>query len=168
MLDLNSINGWTKGRFAMRSGYYAGRGPNRGDLDSRILEMLYQGVKHEAGGETAANFVRFVNKLEDLSASSFIVAFERFAAEDGKVVDVTQCLEDRIALDSGPNRDLQALVVIAGMLGGRERSPEGDLRVSNDIKAEFIRDHLREIPKCERRETVDSHEYRCPFDQPDW
>ena len=162
MLDLHSINDRTDGRFSMRAGFYAGRGANLGDLNSPILEKLYLGVRQEAGDEIAANFVRFVNKLDDLSASAFIVAFERFAARDGKVVDVAQQRTDRNALDHEPHRDMQAFAVIAGAMFGRQRSPEEDRRVSDEIKAAFIRDHLQEIPEDERRETRDPYGYE-PF-----
>jgi hypothetical protein len=154
MLDLQRlVHDWTKGRFVMDSGHYAGRLPTKSDLNSPILQSLYDGIKKELGVDAAKNFVRFVNKLDDLSASSFIVAFERFCAEGCKVVDIKQYGVDRNRVTGyGAAGEMQAFAVIAEALGGRKRSEDEIRQISDDIKYQFILSHQKEIPSSEKRE----------------
>ena len=143
----NLVHNWTHGRFVMDSGYYAGRAPISSDLNSEILESIYEGLKGKAGGEDATNFVRFVNMLDDLSASSFIVAFEQFCANDCKIVAIKQVKEDRIRITGhGKEAEIQAFAIIAEALSGRRRSEDEIKRLSHDIKNEFIKKHRKDIP----------------------
>ncbi len=144
---------WTEGKFLFRSGFYAGRPPSLGDLNSKILEMIYLGIKKDVGESEATNFVRFVNSLEDLSASSFIVAMERFWALDCKEPLVHQESRDRARLDDnlyGRQLESQALGLLATVLGGRNLDEDKIRSRSMDIKRDFIRNHMTEIPVNER------------------
>ena len=146
-----SVHKWVNGRFTLRSGFYAGRGVKSGDLNSGILEMFYQGIKSDLGDELAGNFVRFVNQLTDLSASAFIVAFERFWSQDCMVPRVAQRSGDRNQL-SGRGAGLrgEAFGLLITALGGGEKQSEEEIaRASFGIKQEFIRLHRKEIPKDE-------------------
>lgn len=145
------VRTWTDGTFCMRSGYYAGRRPSEGDLGSRHLEMLYQGIRKDVGVEGAANFVRFVNKLDDLAASSFIVAFEQFWAEECKVIDISQKPGDRMRLDARGDALLsQGFGAIMSAMADRGSGMD-HRHLSLEVKARFIKDHLTEIPEDERR-----------------
>lgn len=147
------VDKWTNRRFLMRSGYYAGRGPNSGDLNSKILESIYQGIKEDIGQEEASNFVRFVNQLDDLSASAFIVAFEQFAAQDGRVVSIEQRAGDGMRLDThGDALLMQGFGAVMSAMGGQKRSEKDHW----NIKGSFIRQHETEIPGDERRSLVGS------------
>lgn len=148
------VHSWTRGRFCMRSGFYAGRGPTSSDLNSDILESLYQGIKKELGEAAAANFVRFVNKLDDLSASAFIVAFEQFWAQDCKTVEIEQTSEDRMRLDArGSGLEAQAFgAVMSHMSGGSNKSEDEIRHLSNRLKGKFIWTHRDEIPEDEQQE----------------
>lgn len=53
----NAITVWTGGRMSGRSGYYAGRGPLSSDLNSDLLEQIYQGVKKDIGEAQAKALV---------------------------------------------------------------------------------------------------------------
>lgn len=146
------VREWVGGRFSMRSGYYAGRPPSPSDLDSDILESIYTGIKKQVGDEAATAFARFVNKLNDLSASSFIVAFERFWAKDCKMVDVAQETTDRTRLDGyGDALHAQAFAVVAQALSGPRMSEDEILHASNWVKGKFINKHEKEIPDDEKR-----------------
>jgi hypothetical protein len=139
----------------MRSGFYAGRKPSTGDLNSQILEMFYLGMKRDLGGEAASNFVRFVNNLDDLSASAFIVAFEQFWASGCEDVGVRQEPGDRNRLSGrGHGLEVEAFGLIGETLFGRPMSEE-EIRVASvPIKSSFIRAHESEVPKDERRSSV--------------
>ena len=141
---------WVNGRFSMRSGCYAGRPPSPSDLDSKILEMFYKGLKRDVGVTEANNFVLFVNNLTDLSATSFIVAFERFWASSCQNCCVRQTPGDRMQVSGyGATRDAEAILALAGMLGSPVR--DANIRaVSNDIKRDFIEAHFKEIPEVAR------------------
>lgn len=137
----------------MRSGYYAGRGPTLSDLNPQILEMLYQGIKKNCGEVEAANFVRFTNKLTDLSASAFIVAFEQFWQQNCRVIEISQSASDGMRLDArGDALHAQGFGAIMSAMSRSRRSEHETSHASNEVKAGFIRKHLREIPEDERRE----------------
>lgn len=145
------VSGWTR-NFVWDSGYYAGRGPSKTDLNSEILEAIYRGIRQDISEVAAINFVRFVNNLVDLSASSFIVAFERFHYSDYETIDVPQRKEDRARLTGrGHALQAQALAVFAGALFGRPRDEAMTLQDSNFIKEDFIRAHRDEIPTGEKK-----------------
>ena len=147
---------WVRGKeiprgFILDSGYYAGRPPTPSDINTVVLKSFYEGLAQDVGMHAAVNFVRFVNKLDDLSASSFIVAFERFWASDCMAIQVVQDREDRIRVTvHGDVRDAQAFAVVAEALGSRRMSEENRLEASNAIKRDFIQKHLSEIPEGER------------------
>ena len=141
-----AVRRWTNGSFILDSGFYSGRGVNPGDLDSEMLEQIYQGLKSDVGKEEARNFVRFVNKLGDLSASSFIMAFGRFYYTDCKEISIEQAAGDRTQI----TRHVQGFMVIARALYGKPKSEEQISHESNCIKAEFIYVHLDEIPTDEQ------------------
>lgn len=147
----NSVHSWVNGKFTLRSGFYAGRGVNSGDLNSKILEMFYQGIKRDLGDHIATNFVRFANKLRDLSASAFIVAFEQFWANDCTVTDIAQQSEDRNQL-SGHGDALigEAFGLIGAILGGGNSQSDAEIKVQSFfLKREFIASHKEEIPEDE-------------------
>lgn len=146
------VGTWTKNTFCMRSGFYSGRKPTEGDLGSKHLEMLYIGIKTDVGEQQAKNFVRFVNKLDDMAASPFIVALEKFWANDCQLVDINQSTSDRLRLDArGDALQAQAFgAIMSNMFGGV--SEEDHRHLSDGVKARFIRNHLKEIPEDERRE----------------
>ncbi len=142
---------WYHGRFVMRSGFFAGRPPSLGDLNFEILEMTYEGLLQDLGQSEATNFVRMVNGLDDLSASSFIVAFERFWNNGCIDTLVHQEEVDRIALSSrGNSLAAEALGAIGSVLSNR--TSEDQIRaISFAIKRVFITKHLSEIPHGERK-----------------
>jgi hypothetical protein len=148
-----AAHSWVNGRFIMRSGYYAGRAPSTGDLNSDILEMFYQGIKRDVDKEEAAWFVRFVNKLQDLSASAFIVAFEHFWASGCTMSSISQCPEDRRRLSAhGAGLQAEAFGLIGEMMFGRPMSEEDIIVASLPVKSTFISRHAKEIPTNERHE----------------
>lgn len=143
-----AISSWVDGRFSARSGFYAGRGPSVGDLNSKILEMFYQGILKDVGAEAARNFVRFVDQLKDLSASSFIVAFEQFWMNECQIVQIDQEARDRFRLSGhGDALFAEAFCTMASALGGSsaDAGPREVEHLSWPIKAEFVSRHRAEL-----------------------
>ncbi|MFA6295297.1 MAG: hypothetical protein WC666_02635 [Candidatus Paceibacterota bacterium] len=147
----SAVRSWVNNRFVMRSGFYAGREPSENDLNSRTLEMFYSGLRKDISQEAATNFVRFVNKLHDLSASAFIVAFENFWQAGCTTVDIAQDERDRSRLSGkGKRLEMEAFCVMAGSLFGGEKMDESSIiSASNRIKHAFIQRHIAEIPADE-------------------
>lgn len=151
MSAAEAVRSWVDGRFVLRSGFYAGRPPSLGDLNSEILEMFYQGILRDVGQEEASNFVRFVNNLSDLSASAFIVAFEQFWVQGCTVVKIGQQSSDRNQLSGyGEALFAEGMGLLATTLGRTPMSEEGIISASFPIKQPFIGAHLKEIPEEER------------------
>lgn len=152
----NRVSKWTRnaqhGPFYMESGFYAGRAPSTRDVNSQILEAIRIGLRDEVSQEAAVNFVRMVNQLDDLSASSFVVALERFFASDCKEVLSAQRKEDRTRIDAhGDDRARkQSLGLVLQVASGPTISEEDIAARSEDIKADFIRWHEHDIPKEEK------------------
>ena len=147
----NLVSNWTSGRFMLESGYYSGRPPSESDLNSEMLEGIYAGMKAEFGEHVASNFVRFVAKLRDLSASSFIVAFERFARNGWKEINITQLKGDRTELSAhGDALYGQAMGLLGMMLGNQVGEAEISSR-SRAIKSKFVSKHMSELPEDERK-----------------
>ena len=143
---------WYHGCFVLRSGAYAGRPPSLADLDSEILEMTYNGLHRDVGHVHSVHFVRMVNNLDDLSASSFIVAFERFW--NGGCIDTAIYQEkvDRITLSARDDAlTVEAMCTIASSFF-HTMTESQIYNISWGIKRPFILTHLAEIPHDERRE----------------
>ncbi|MFA6552475.1 MAG: hypothetical protein WCT19_03165 [Candidatus Paceibacterota bacterium] len=143
----SAVSVWTNGRFCLTAGFYSGRPPSTEDLNSRILEMVYKGLKKDVSQEAATNFVRLVNGLSDLSASAFIVALRSFLLGGCSQVNIRQSKKDRIEID---NKD-QAFAIIARVLKCPMMDESEIQRVSREIKEPFISQHLGEIPDEENR-----------------
>ncbi len=153
------VSSWTRGKipggFCLDSGYYAGSPPNTGHLNSAVLEGIYQGLKSHLGLRQARNFVRFVNHLTDLSASSFITAFERFFRQGCMSAEIIQRRGDRTRITAhGDAAHAQAFAIVASALSGRRLSEEEIAERSEEIKRKFIADHLKEIPPQERHKNA--------------
>ncbi len=131
---------------SFRPGHYAGREPTTTDLNSPLLERFYDAIKVEFGREEAGHFVRFVHHLNDLSMSSFVLAFEVFFCSDCKTIQIEQSASDRIYLDHDDMRYEQASVLVAEALAGKVNTDEDQItQKSREIKSPFLRNHLHEL-----------------------
>ncbi|XKT75288.1 MAG: hypothetical protein ACJKSS_00660 [Patescibacteria group bacterium UBA2103] len=157
MVDLvERVRDWAgskiSGGFHMRSGYYAGRPPSRGDINTAVLEGIYGGIKSEVGNSQARNFVIFVSNLEDMSGSSFVVALQNFLQSGCKSTGITQKASDRFAIDAhGDAAHVQAFGAIASALGSGVQGESEIRRASWNVKLEFLQKHWNEVPLDVRR-----------------
>lgn len=71
------IYDYCQGRLNPSPDYYEGHGNELRDLNSPILEMVYQGVLAEHGTAVARAFVNMVKNLKDTNATSFLNEFYR-------------------------------------------------------------------------------------------
>jgi hypothetical protein len=63
---------YCQGRLNPNPDYYEGHGNELRDLNSPILEMVYQGILTEHGAGPAKAFVNMVKNLRDTNATSFL------------------------------------------------------------------------------------------------
>lgn len=66
------VTRYTEGRMAARPEYYSGRGATISDLNSKLLEGIYQGILKEIGPGAADQFVLMVEDLDRVSATYFL------------------------------------------------------------------------------------------------
>ncbi len=64
--------------------YYDGRGNNLTDLNSRILEMVYQGIHKEIGPDAAKAFVNMVKDMKNTNAKNFLDDLYRLERKEWK------------------------------------------------------------------------------------
>lgn len=139
---------WCKGRFIADPGYYAGRGPMLGDLNSDHLEDLWSGINANIGAEAARNFVMMVEALDDMSASAFIVSFRHYWYNKFRWDNRQQRGGDSFELSArGAALEAQGFAAIFSALG-RRSSPESDRWESMSIKSPFLMRH-GVAPKCD-------------------
>jgi len=146
-MELNTaIITWCDRTLNPRPGYYAGRGPKRGDLNDKHLQQLWAGIKKDFGDEQAAEFVKMVADLKDMSATAFLVSMEHFWAHGLKWTGREQEPGDGNTMSArGDDRFTEGMCVIASVLGRQNSSPEQEAFESYNIKAPFLRRHGVEI-----------------------
>lgn len=144
----SAINGWTGGRLSHRSGFYAGRGVKRCDLNESHLQLIFDGIKKDFSPEHAALFLDFVEGLEDMSATAFLVAFEYFFATGcSEPKKYKQRPGDQYQVSGhGEQRDIEAQCAVFEALGRSSRSSNSDeleKMEGNGIKFAFLTNNGR-------------------------
>ena len=137
----SAVYRWTGGRLSSRSGYYAGRGVMRGDLNESHLQLLWEGINKDFGPQHADNFVHMVSSLTDMSATAFLVAFESFYCSGCALREYRQGSGDGMTL-SGRGEGLIAEgfgAIMSGMMNNTP--PEYQSMMSEGIKLPFISAH---------------------------
>jgi hypothetical protein len=139
-----------------RPEFYSGRGAISDDLNSKILEEVYQGVQREHGEKAAKQFAQMVADIPNLSATDFLLTLYRLESHNWKWNKKMLGIEKGI--DVGPDygdggREAIGMVTIGNVLGGMLDRDE-----TSYIRGEFLRRHKIEDPKKEQRN------YRGLFD----
>lgn len=147
------IDRYTNGKMSSRPGFYAGRGNTTTDLNSQLLEKIYEGIRTEIGQDAAKAFVNMVEHMvDDASATTFLITLKRLEQYEWKY-DVS--LSPRSAFDAsgqtvadefrkGNRHAAEAafVSVFGGMLGGKmEHKNGGGLPIISD----FLYNHRSEM-----------------------
>jgi len=69
-----------------RPEYYSGRGAALSDLNSEILQKIYVGIEKQYGVKAAKNYVRMVDDIKVLSATTFLEELYQLFYNDWKYV----------------------------------------------------------------------------------
>jgi hypothetical protein len=78
---------YCQGRLFPDPEYYAGHGNDPRDLNSSILELVYQGVLTEKGPAAAKAFVNMVKNLKDTNAKNFLLEYYRLEKKSWRYGD---------------------------------------------------------------------------------
>jgi hypothetical protein len=135
------ISQYTKNRMSPRPEYYSGRGAVRSDLNSDLLELIYAGVKQEAGDEAAANFVQFVCDFDKLAATTFLNEFYAFCNCGCVYVPRKHSAIDE--LDPGPDNGSRDVVGFGMMMSAMSGMMDRD--ETESIRNAFLAQHRGEF-----------------------
>lgn len=143
MLTAHAIVGtYTKNRMSSRPEFYSGRGAILTDLNSELLEMIYDGIRREIGEAAAKNFVQMVADIDVLSATLFLNSLYGLEANGWKwkkrsKLSKTSKATDHV--DIGPDdghRFAIGMATIGSWLGGGSERNETPM-----ISSDFLEKH---------------------------
>ena len=126
-----------------RPEFYSGRGAIACDLNDKILEKTYQGIKKEHGEDAAEQFAQMVANIPKLSATDFLLTLYRLEGNKWKWDKRILGREKGVYVD-GPTDEAKmavGLATIAGALFG-----DGSRDETSYIRGEFLRRHGIKTP----------------------
>lgn len=125
-----------------RPEYYSGRGAITCDLNGNQLEKIFQGIKKEFGDKAAQNFVKMVDDIKILSATTFLEELYMLFYNDWKYKKKPKERQAKgISVPKNENGEYDDRSMLSGMMGifaamssgGRDQTPE--------IKSYFLMNH---------------------------
>lgn len=137
------VSHYCQGRMSGRPEYFSGRGATLSDLNSDLLEMIYQGILKEIGKGGAQNFIKMVEDIDVLSATLFLNSLYELEARSWVWENSQQTSKASKHLDVGPEgegRMAVGLASIGAWMGGG--SGRDDTR---QIRDSFLRAHGRKV-----------------------
>jgi hypothetical protein len=132
-----------------RPEFYSGRGAISSDLNDKILENVYQGVRREQGEEAAKQFAQMVADVPKLSATDFLLTLYRLEGLSWKWDK--RVLGNERGMDVGPDRDDGSREAIARATIASVLSGMSDIDETSYIRGEFLRRHEIQVPKSDKR-----------------
>ncbi len=126
-----------------RPEFYSGRGAINSDLNDKILEKIYQGIKGEYGDWAAGQFVQMVADIPKLSATDFLLNLYKLEGYGWKWSKRQSGGENGIYID-GPTDEAKRAVGFATILGALSGDSSRD--ETGVIRNEFLRRHGIQIP----------------------
>jgi hypothetical protein len=141
-----------KGKMSSRPEFYSGYGPDPHNIGPSHLKMLHDAIREDFGETAGLQFLRFVVDTRDMSASSFLTAFQRFWYGGMLASAAYQRPTDRMGMDGiGTDHEDEATrsALFAGMtiLLRDKTSPEQRDLQSAQIKMGFLQQVGVEIPR---------------------
>jgi hypothetical protein len=121
-----------------RPEYYSGRGAITSDLNSPILEKIYQGIEKQYGKKSANQYVKMVAKIPKLSATDFLLSLSKLESNNWKLKGLNLGRERGVYVDGPTDKAKFAvgLFTIAGVFSGGSERDETDF-----IKGQFLHNH---------------------------
>lgn len=136
------ISEYTKGRLCGRPEYYSGRGACRSDLNSEILEQVYQGILKEHGEKAAKQYARMVQAIDVLSATFFLNSLYALEANKWALAKPKKRTKATDHIDVCPDDGVPERRLASGMAGVMAWTTGGSERDETFmIRAEFLKNH---------------------------
>jgi hypothetical protein len=115
-----------------RPEFYSGRGATRSDLNSTILQKIYDGVSREHGKDAGDNFAQMVADIPKLSATDFLITLYRLEGNEWKwSEELNSTVKGLYAGDYG-----SAFGTVMGVLSGMNDTDE-----TEHIRSTFLWQH---------------------------
>jgi hypothetical protein len=121
-----------------RPEYFSGRGATLADLDSEILQKIYQGIIDTFGTKAAKSFVDMVAKIKVLSATTFLEELYLLQINNWKL-DKTKKDEFGVSVPKKENDDWDINMGMIGMMNAL--SSGGGPGQTSQIRSGFLRTH---------------------------
>ena len=103
-------------KMSVRPEFYSGRGAILCDLNGDQLEGIYQGVKKEYGDKAASNFVKMVNNIQVMSATTFLQELYNLCGNGWKYIK-KKTHASGIAVQKGKNGEYDQSSAAHGIIG---------------------------------------------------
>ena len=129
-------------RMSTRPEYYSGRGAILCDLDGKILEGIYQGIKKEFGVRAAQNFVKMVDDIKVLSATTFLEELYMLCGNGWKYrKKPKEHQANGISIPKNENGEYDDRSMVSGMLGMFAAMGNNGRDETQQIKSYFLMNH---------------------------
>lgn len=130
-----------------RPEYYSGRGATRSDLDEDILEKIFKGIEAKFGALPAENFVKMIDDIKVLSATTFLQELYNLYYSNWKYTKKKKH-SSGVAVGKNADGEYDLASGLIGMMGAM--SGMNDRDDTQRIKGWFLRCHGI-LPKAEDR-----------------
>lgn len=141
-----------------RPEYYSGRGATLSDLNDKILEKIYQGIEKEFGKKPANNFVKMVDDIKVLSATTFLEELYNLYYNDWSYRKKPKSRQaSGISIPKNKNGEYDENSAISGMIGIFSAMSNGGIDQTMQIKGHFLKCHLKNKGKLESHYIIDGY-----------
>lgn len=123
-----------------RPEYYSGRGATLSDLNSEILQKIYVGIEKEFGTKAAKNYVKMVDDIKVLSATTFLEELYQLFYNNWKYVK-KRSHASGISVPKNDNGEYDDNSVLSGMMGIFAAMSNGNRDDTQSIKGNFVYSH---------------------------
>lgn len=123
-----------------RPEYYSGRGATRSDLDTGILERIYQGILKGYGKRAANYFVKMVADIKVLSATTFLQELYMLSGNNWKYTNKKKHA-DGVSIPKNEDGEYDENSAISGMFGMLSAMCSSGQDDTNSIRNGFLHRH---------------------------
>jgi hypothetical protein len=131
-----------------RPEYYSGRGATLSDLNSQILQGIYDGISKEFGEDADENYVKMVADIKVLSATTFLQELYNLERNGWKYTE-KQKHADGIAIPKNKDGEYDEISTLHGLISvvGTMSNNRDDTGI---IRGSFLASHgVHPIKRCE-------------------
>jgi hypothetical protein len=125
-----------------RPEYYSGRGAITCDLNGKMLEGIYQGIEKEFGKDAAKNFVKMVDDIKVISATTFLEELYMLFGNNWKYTKKRKSRQaSGISVPKNEDGEYDDRSALSGMMGIFAAMSNGGRDETMMIKSQFLYQH---------------------------